>query len=197
MTDLMDDLERDEFAELDQAAAFFDGDRAVDDAAAEKAMRALRFCDRQLARWEALAKAEKERIDRWLEEQANPLLARRQFFERCLEGYTRANHEATGAKSVKLPSGTVALRQTPPKVEVIGDPIPEVHGDMLRTTVTFDKNRVKERTRPSDHAIEGEDAPPGCEARYAVTGDGEIVPNVIYYVRVEPSFSVKPAGGAS
>lgn len=190
MSALPDDFDRDEFADLDATADYFDGDRTVDDAAAEKAMRAVAFIDRQLARWEALAKAEHDRIDAWLAENCNPLAGRREFFLRCLEGYTRANHEATGAKSVKLPSGTAQLRQTPPKVEVIGDPIPEVHGDMVRTSLSFDKNRVKERTKPGP-VLEDEDAPPGYEARAAVDGNGELVPNVVYYVRTEPSFSVK------
>ena len=183
-----DDLLADD---LDAFADELDAGRDVDDAAAERAMRALVWIDRQVSRAEALAKSEHDRIDAWLAETTNPLLGRREFFERALEGFTRANHEQTGAKSVKLPSGTVALRQTPPKVQPVGDPIPEVHGDMVRTKLSFDLNRVKEVTRYGPIA-EGEEAPPGCEARYAVDGNGEVVPNLIYYVRVEPSFSAKP-----
>ena len=165
----------------------------LDDAAAERAMRALCAIDRELARWQQLHDTERRRLDAWLEEVSNPLLGRREFFERCLEGYTRANHERTGAKSVKLPSGRAALRETPPKVEAVGDPIPEVHGDMVRTTLAFDKNRVKERTTWGK-VLEDEEAPPGCKAWSVVDkATGETVPNLIYYLRDEPSFSVKPA----
>ena len=190
MTDLMDDLERDEFADLDHTADTL-GDRAVDDAAAEKAMRALRFCDRQLSRWEALAKAEKDRIDRWYEEQANPLLARRAFFERALEGYTRANHEATGAKSVKLPSGTVSLRKTPDRVEV--EPGAEPQDRFARVKVEWDRHAVKEWTNPGPR-LEDYDAPEGYEACVAVDTDGLVVPGVVWLLRVEPSFSVRTGG---
>jgi hypothetical protein len=186
-----DDFERDEFADLDATADYFDGDRAVDDLAAEKALRAVRFIDRQLARWEALAKAEHARIDAWLAETCNPLAGRREFFERCLEGYTRANHEATGAKSVKLPSGTLALRRTPDRVEPLPDSKPQER--FARVTVAWDKNRVKEATNPGP-ILEDYDPPEGFIAREAVDTAGERVPGVVWLCRVEPSFSVKVSG---
>ena len=165
----------------------------LDDAAAERAMRALCAIDRELARWQQLHDTERQRLDAWLEEVSNPLLGRREFFERCLEGFTRANHERTGAKSVKLPSGTAALRKTPDRVEVVGDAEPPER--FARVSVSWDKNRTKEDTNPGPVA-EDYEAPEGYVAHVAVDHTGAVVDGVVWLLRTDPVFTVRPRSQA-
>jgi hypothetical protein len=184
-----EDLDTHLIGDLDQEVDTWD--ITVDDVQADRALRALGAIDRKLARYEAVANAERDRIAAWLEEVSNPLAGRRQFFERCLETYTRANHELSGDKSMKLPSGTVQLRQSPPRIDTAGEPGDDIDPRLVRVTRAWDKAAVKHATKAGGQ-VEDHDTPEGFTAYAAVTTEGEILPGVIYLVRDEPTFDAKP-----
>lgn len=169
----------------------------LDDAAADTAMRALAATESEMARWEDLARRRKAEIDEWLEDRLGSLVNRRTFWMRCLETYARANHELTGAKSVKLPSGTVQLRQVPPRIEAAGEPTDDVDAGFVRTTRAWDKQAIKQATAIGP-LLEDHDTPDGFAVYAAVTPAGERLPGVVYLVRTEPTFDAKPnpIGGA-
>ena len=168
----------------------------LDDAQADRSLRAVAAIDRQLARYEALAKAERDRIDAWLAEVSNPLVGRREFFVRCLETYARANHEATGAKSMKLPNGTLQLRAGRTRVEATDDPSEDAPAELVRVKREWDKNRIAEDFNPGG-IVEDPDTPPGFVTRQAVHArTGEVSDRFVFRVPVERTFSLRAGGGS-
>jgi len=170
---------------------------ALDDDSADRSLRRLARIEDEMGRHEIIARQRKQAIDDWLEDRLSGLIAQRDFLHRCLETYARARHEITGAKSVKLPSGTVALRQSPPRIETGGEPTDEVDARLVRITRAWDKRAVKESTELGPQ-LDRHDTPDGFVAHAAVTHEGEVLPGVVYLVRTEPTFDAKPnpIGGA-
>lgn len=194
----LDEIEADLDAHLFEALELDAVDPGqLDDDAADRAMRALGRIDAEMDRWETLARQRKADIDEWLSDRLGGLLDRRDFWLRCLETYARANHEVTGAKSVNLPSGKVALRQTPPRIDTAGEPDESVPPALLRVVRAWDKRAVKEATKPGK-VLEEYDGPADYVAHAAITDDGEILDGVVWLVRTEPTFDAKPnpIGGA-
>lgn len=170
----------------------------LDDDSADRSLRRLARIEDEMGRYETIARQRKAAIDDWLEDRIGGLIAQRDFLLRCLETYARARHEVTGAKSVKLPSGSVALRQAPHRIDTAGEPGEDVPADLVRVTRAWDKRAVKERTELGPRLV-SYDAPDGFVAHAAVNSDGEALPGVVYLVRTEPTFDAKPnpIGGAS
>jgi len=98
----------------------------------------------------------------------------------------RAHHDETGTKSVRLPSGTVALRKTPDRVDTTGEPDER----FARVKTDWDKHALKEATNPGPVA-QGYDAPEGFTAREVVDHNGMVVRGAVWLVRVDPAFSFK------
>ena len=169
----------------------------LDDDSADRSLRRLARIELDMSRYETIARRRKQDIDDWLEDRLSGLVGQRDFLMRCLETYARATHEVTGAKSVNLPSGSVALRQAPPRIDAAGEPGDDVDARLIRVTRAWDKRAVKDTTAIGPQ-LEDHDTPEGFVAYAAVTGDGEILPGVVYLVRTEPTFDAKPVpiGGA-
>lgn len=170
----------------------------LDDDSADRSLRRLARVENEMDRYETIARQRKQAIDEWLEDRLAGLLDQRDFLHRCLETYARARHEVTGAKSVKLPSGTVALRQAPPRIDTAGEPADDVDARLVRVTRSWDKRAIKDATAIGPQ-VDGHEVPDGFAAYAAVTSDGEVLPGVVYLVRTEPTFDAKPnpIGGAS
>lgn len=170
----------------------------LDDDSADRSLRRLARIEDEMGRYETIARQRKAAIDDWLEDRLGGLIAQRDFLLRCLETYARARHEVTGAKSVKLPSGSVALRQAPPRIDTAGEPGDDVDARLVRVTRSWDKRAIKDATEMHPEPLDI-DTPEGFTAHAAVTHDGEALPGVVYLVRTEPTFDAKPnpIGGAS
>lgn len=89
----------------------------TDDSSATWAMRKFRQQVAKIKENEAIARAELDRVAKWLDSVNKPLAQSAEYFESLLLEYGR-KARAEGRKSVKLIDGTIKSRVTPPKVEV-------------------------------------------------------------------------------
>lgn len=89
----------------------------TDDSSATWAMRKFRAQVEKMRENERIARAELDRISKWLDEVNKPLAQSAEYFEGLLLEYGRKERDA-GRKSVKLIDGTIKSRVTQPKVEV-------------------------------------------------------------------------------
>jgi hypothetical protein len=81
------------------------------------AMRKYRGLAQRRAQYEALAEAERRRIDEWLERVVEPLEGRLEFYGGHLQAWAM-QERSRGRKSVDLPDGKIATRQSTPTVDV-------------------------------------------------------------------------------
>ena len=80
-------------------------------------MRKYRSIAQAMARNEAVAQAEHDRIGSWLERTNAPLAGRLEFYEAHLSAFAM-KARAEGQKSVSLPDGELKTRTVPPTFEV-------------------------------------------------------------------------------
>ena len=155
---------------------------------ADRAVWVIARIDRDAAELEAVFD---RRIKALQERKADALAAfekRRAWWEQTAEGWMRAHHTETGAKSVKLPSGTLSLRKLPNRIDgTPGDDAPET---LVRVKRSWDAQAVKNFTSPSPEPIDETDT---HYVHAAVTADGEVIAGLTHLVPKAPSFSVKPA----
>jgi hypothetical protein len=111
------------------------------------AMRKYRVLAQRRAQYAALAEAEHRRIQEWQDRMEEPLSGQMEFYGGHLQAYAMGER-LQGRKSVDLPDGKVATRQTAPSVEV--DKIRFVEWaqesnrlDMLRVTYAPDMTMIK------------------------------------------------------
>lgn len=95
--------------------------RIEDDETAEWAMRKLATTQAELAALDEQMRRWTARIQAWRERRAAPLVRSRDFMAERLKDYALALREATGTKSLDLPSGTVSTRASQPKLEIADD----------------------------------------------------------------------------
>lgn len=88
---------------------------------AEWAMAHLVTAERTLAQLEAQYTTWKAQLDSWLKDASGPALRTVEFFGGHLERYALAQREATGAATLKLPSGKVATRKSAESVQVVDE----------------------------------------------------------------------------
>lgn len=169
---------------------------AIDLPDIERRLRRIRALTDRLRGLEQVAKDDKARIDAWLEERGGIVRREIEWWSTSVERWHRAHVREGGAKSVSLPSGQLSLRQGVQKVEPLTKaPSDLVPDEMVRVKREWDRNAIKSATAPGPIA-EGVEAPAGFVAHWAVTPDGERIPDVVRLVPVEDTFSVKvPEGG--
>ena len=181
-----------DLADIDPAT---DAPPVIDDiATADRALRRLSETETQMRRVEALAADEIRRVERWKAERLEILERDHRFWAGTLEAWHRAIVERGGARTQRLPNGTLRLRQTPPKVvPATKEPGEDAPVEFVRVRREWAKSEVPKRTKPGREVeVDPADAPPeGWTVHEAVTADGEIVPNITYWVPSEPSFSVQ------
>lgn len=161
---------------------------------ADRALRRVARVEHDMTRLEKLAAARKQQIDEWLAQTLGPLERERDWFLRSVEGWARAHLEGQKTQTVKLPSGSVSLRRTPPRLEAVAEPPEDIDPLLVRTTRSWDKPNVKERTSVGPE-LPGYEAPDGFAGHAAVNADGEVVAGVVYLVRSEPSCQIKAGHG--
>ncbi len=192
MTDLAYELDvfEDDDAEEEPGPIPTDGDAALDHA--ERYLRSIRSIDRKRARLEAHAKAEHERIDRWLARQTEGMDKRRAFLTQLLESFARAWKERTHMAPPKLINGTLRLTAPRRRIEV-DDPAAfkdwaegNARLDLLRITVEPSKESIKQA------AQEGPEEGSSAEERRckAVAQGGEVIPGIRIVTPRGESFSL-------
>jgi hypothetical protein len=149
--------------------------------------------ERQATQNEELAKLRKAQVDAWLEDVNGVLERERAWRERQVEGWMRAHHETTGTKSVRLPSGTLALRKPRPRVEVLAEPSEDAPAELVRVKRDWDKVAIGKGHNPGPE-VDGCDPPEGFVARTAVNADGVPMEDFVLLVPVQASFSIKTGG---
>lgn len=111
------------------------------------AMRKYREAAQRKERNVALAQAEHERIDTWLESANRKHSDAMDFFAGHLEGFARAER-LEGRKSVSLPDGTVKSRAKKPGLDIDKDTFTvwaqETHPDWLRVSYAPDVTAIRE-----------------------------------------------------
>ena len=111
------------------------------------AMRKLRSVVAGLEANAAIAKAEIERINLWLEEANKSLIQERAFFEAHLTAYLRKEREADpDTKSITTPYGKITSRTTQPKwdtEEGLVDWLMNHNDTLIRVKYEVDKTELK------------------------------------------------------
>lgn len=112
------------------------------------AMRKYRSLAQKAAKNEELAKAEKNRIDLWLDRVNESIWGNMEFFERHLEAYAMKERSA-GKKSVDLPDGKISTRSVAPKVLLdkstfLQWALEHDRQDLLRTTYSPDMDAIND-----------------------------------------------------
>lgn len=114
LDDLLDRVENDPDTVGPSALQIVDLDRAA------RAVRRRYDADQALAEQEALYKAERERLDLWIEGERRRHGNRVRFLDACLEVFHRGRlaEDPKGAKTIRFPFGDLVARKTPDRVEV-------------------------------------------------------------------------------
>lgn len=112
------------------------------------AMRKYRVLAQRRSQYEALAEAERRRIQEWLDRVTEPLEGQMEFYGGHLQAWAM-QERARGRKSTDLPDGKVSTRQSTPTLEVDKSTFTEwAQGanreDLLRVTYAPDMARIKE-----------------------------------------------------
>jgi phage host-nuclease inhibitor protein Gam len=169
----------------------------ADTVQADKLLRARRWVRRQQADVKATVAARKRELDDFAARRNEQFARRVAELEKLLDGWARAEHAASGGKTVtwQLPSGTVKLRPAPDRLEYTGD-AEDVAADLVRAghealtktqVLPAGKNEIKARVLDGP-VIDGfEGAPEGYTAHYAVLDDGseqpsEVLPGMVLLV---------------
>lgn len=140
------------------------------DAKADWALRRLGSIRKQIAEAEALAEAERERVQSWLDHVRHSFEADITYFEGQLRQYGEIQREA-GRKTVDLPHGKIKTRQVSAKFEVVDK------DSFLAWARDNAPDLIKVTEAPSLSAMNSTLAKAqGADA--AVTPDGEVVPGV-------------------
>lgn len=133
-TDLFDDL--DDFVAAPGLEVA--GVDPLDPTTANAVLRKLRALQRQRGEVIAVAHAEQDRIDAWKRDRTETIDSQAAYLERILDGFMRAEHARTKAKTLQLPNGTLRLRAPSSRVEVVDQAAfvawaREHHADLLTT----------------------------------------------------------------
>jgi hypothetical protein len=133
------------------------------------AMRKLREVVVHLEANVEIAKAEKARIDAWLEEVNKPLLSEREFFEGHLTMYLRKQRqEDDSIKTISTPYGKITSRATQPKwdfTDELTDWLLNHNDNLVRIKYEVDKTELKK-----SYEVEGDKA--------IDPKTGEVVPHI-------------------
>lgn len=110
------------------------------------AMRKYRSLAQKAAQHEALAEAEKRRIDQWLDRVLESIHGNMEFFGRHLEAYAMQERKA-GRKSVDLPDGAIKTRTKhagiqPDKSTFVQWALEHDRQDLLRTSYAPDMDAI-------------------------------------------------------
>lgn len=159
---------KDSWDDLDQHMIGDDLPEVIEDhATAERMVRSVARRRRELARSEALAEAQIERVREWLDAERHRLAT--DYFERCLTTYHASLlAQDDRLKTISLPSGRLKARQGQPAWDVDPDhfvawaigAIP----DLVRVKYEPDKAAMKKLL--------------SVEGPHAVSAAGEVVPGV-------------------
>lgn len=134
------------------------------------AMRKYRVLAQRKAQHEALAAAERERIDAWLTRVNAAVETQMEWFQQHLEFYAMKQRLA-GNKTVELPDGTLKTRSTSPTFEVDKATFLEWAQEAKRDDV------LRVSLAPDLTAIKGAFIPDGSNAVDPLSG--EVVPGLI------------------
>lgn len=143
-----------------------------------------------------LAQAEKAQIDAWAADRTSGLDRRITLIEVALEGWARAvNRETPKRKTLSFPHGTLRLRPGRPSVSVVDEAsfvAWALANDRDLLSVKPARAEIKRRLVVGhEHEVEGE---PPMVTLAALTGDGEIVPGVVFERPRADGFTLQPAG---
>ena len=137
----IDEFETQETPEIKEAFVVDDLTKAT------WAMRKLRGVVAGIEANAAIAKAEIERINQWLEEANKSLLNDRAYFEGHLTMYLRKEREANpDTKSISTPYGKITSRVTQPKwetMEELTDWLMNHNDSLIRVKYEVDKTELK------------------------------------------------------
>lgn len=173
------------------------------EAQADQLLGVLAHLTRRAGDIKVTAQARVDKIAEWARERTESIDRERARIETLLEGWTRAQHEASGGKTVtwKLPAGELRLRPQQRKIHVLDD---KATSEALRTigqtgllqehpvTWTVSKTRVKERAGEELGPVAADVLVP--EPGYVMhhipvpgtdPADGEFLPGVFMLVPVE------------
>ena len=118
-------------------------------------LRKIKKLEDEKAEEQELAKAEKHRIEKWLEERERSIDYKLDYYNAILENYLREQ----GKKSVKLPFGTIRYRKRPEKFkydyEKVIDYLKKHYPEEVKTVEKFDKNSVKKLVKEHGEIPEG------------------------------------------
>jgi len=181
------------------------------EAQADQLLGVLRFLSRRASEIQATADGRVEGIRKWQAERIKTIDAERSRIEHLLEGWARAQHEASGGKTVtwKLPSGELRLRPVQSKVHVLDD---KESPELLRqagliglltehpATYTVAKREVAEAAKRGAGPVVSDvlTPEPGYSVHYipvpgTVPEDGEYLPGVSLLVPVvDRKFTAAP-----
>ena len=139
-----------------------------DDGAADWCLRKIRENESQIAKNELDAKAEVERIQRWLEAVNAPMKKDKEHFENVLREYAEQALEGKKKRSMTLPNGKFGFRKVPPKIKQNDEALLE-----YAKTSAPDYVKVKE-------SVDWAGLKKSCkqDGDHYVTPDGEILPGV-------------------
>lgn len=185
LDDLLNQVENDPDSVAPDALQIVDLDRAA------RAVRRRADADKALAEQEAVYKAERERLDLWIEGERRRHGHRVRFIDACLEVFHRARlaEDPTGAKTIRLPHGELVARKAPDTVRVDDDvfvPWAEKNApDLL--------NPPKPRT-PAKTAIRAAIGDIMADGTVVNADTGEFLPGVVF-VDGEVRFTVKTEAG--
>ena len=157
---------------------------AIDPTMAERMLRRVLRLRRQYDADEAVAKAQREQVDAWLARRKARMETDTAYLEECLRQYHEARlAEDPKARTIHLPSGTLAARKKPDAWVFDDDAFIEWAQartpELLRTKVEIDRPTVKQTLVVND------------DGRVLHFDSGEFVDSV----RVEPgevTFTLKP-----
>lgn len=169
---------------------------SMDPAYVDRILRRIRRLEDEQANVNALAQAERDRIEAWRSERTGIVGRQIEHYEQVVEGWMRANFARNKVKTTKLPNGELKLR--PGKVTAQVE-----NGDRFarwavacgmpqwaRVTYAPDKAALTKELRPGELHGHADD---GRELRQAIASTGEIIPGVLLSVPICESFSYRTA----
>ena len=118
-------------------------------------LRKIKKLEDEKAEEQELAKAEKHRIEKWLEERERSIDYKLDYYNAILENYLREQ----GKKSVKLPFGTIRYRKRPEKFkyddEKVIDYLKKHYPEEVKISESYNKSNIKKLVKEHGEIPEG------------------------------------------
>jgi hypothetical protein len=168
---------------------------------ANRMLRRLRSHEARRAEVVARYDAEVRMLAAWRDDRVAGIDRETAALDRALEGWMRSRQEQVGVVTEHLPAGELWLRAGRPSLVVTDEALAvkwaQTHNVAVRTKYEVDKAALGDAVHagPTQPNLPAFDAGPDHEYRAVVSGDGEIVPGVLYRQPVRRTFTVHPNKG--